>query len=180
MSMFDVANLINPNPPFLQNQISFVLDHKPMFKVITKRAGKPFTHSVKALKIIWNKFPQWYISSPTFSSLSLVFHVENLLTHPPNPTYRNAHNTIHIDDLSRNFALNPWNGIKIDAFHNCHTLEAQNDRELRWLQRYLRWIAETGVDFKKADHRVSVTSLFLDFLCMARRTCCMLLVGELA
>jgi hypothetical protein len=31
-----------------------------MFQVFTKRNGEPFTHSVKALKIIWNKFPQWY------------------------------------------------------------------------------------------------------------------------
>lgn len=72
---------------------------------------------------------------------------------------RNAHNTIHIDDLSRNFALNPVNGIKIDPFHNAHTLEAQGDRELSVLQRYLRFVAEKRADFRKANHRVSTILL---------------------
>ncbi|KAF7311350.1 HAD subfamily IIID h [Mycena kentingensis (nom. inval.)] len=73
-------------------QISFVLDKTPMFTVFSTRDNKPWQHSVKALQIIWNKFPQF-----------------------------NASNTIHVDDLSRNFALNPKEGLKIAAFKGAHT-----------------------------------------------------------
>jgi len=105
-------------------KICFVLDQKPMFKVFTKRNGEPFTHSVKALKIIWNKFPQW-----------------------------NAHNTVHIDDLSRNFAMNPLSGIKITAFRNAATHSADQDRELPLLQRYLRLLVERKLDFRRVNHQ---------------------------
>jgi ubiquitin-like domain-containing CTD phosphatase 1 len=68
----------------------FVLDKTSMFTVTsTKRdiegAGNgeiSVQHHVKPLQIIWSKFPnQW-----------------------------NTRNTVHIDDLQRNFALNPQNG----------------------------------------------------------------------
>jgi ubiquitin-like domain-containing CTD phosphatase 1 len=104
-------------------KISFVLDKSPMFTVFSQRNGKTFQHSVKALKIIWNKFPQW-----------------------------SAKNTIHIDDLSRNFALNPSAGLKILPFKDCHTARAQQDRELERLMRYLLHLAEVG-DFSRFDHR---------------------------
>jgi len=58
-------------------QISFVLDKTCMFTVFTERDGKPWQHSVKALQIIWNHFPQF-----------------------------NATNTIHVDDLVINFLYN--------------------------------------------------------------------------
>ncbi|KAF8720582.1 hypothetical protein AX14_010924 [Amanita brunnescens Koide BX004] len=41
--------------------ISFVLDKTSMFTVFTEREGKTWTHSVKALQIIWNHFPQLYV-----------------------------------------------------------------------------------------------------------------------
>lgn len=53
-----------------------------MFQVFSTRDGKQFTHSVKPLQIIWNHFPQY-----------------------------GPQNTVHVDDLSRNFALNPKEGI---------------------------------------------------------------------
>ncbi|CAK5277538.1 unnamed protein product [Mycena citricolor] len=93
-------------------QISFVLDKTPMFTVFSQRDGKPWSHSVKALQIIWNHFPQF-----------------------------DSSNTIHIDDLSRNFALNPQNGLKISAFRGAHTREALADRELVKLARYMVHIA---------------------------------------
>jgi len=106
-------------------KIAFVMDKRPMFKVFTRREGKPFTHSVKALKIIWTKFPQW-----------------------------SASNTVHIDDLSRNFALNPASGLKISAFNDCHTAHGAADRELYMLSGYLVHIAQTIPDFKKdVDHK---------------------------
>ena len=55
-----------------------------MFSVYSARGGQPFKHEVKALDIIWRKFPQY-----------------------------GPQNTIHVDDLSRNFALNPGNGLKV-------------------------------------------------------------------
>ncbi|KAF8892432.1 HAD-like domain-containing protein [Infundibulicybe gibba] len=104
-------------------QISFVLDKTCMFTVFTERDKKPWTHSVKALQIIWNHFPQF---------------------HPGN--------TIHVDDLSRNFALNPREGLKIHAFKNAHTPEAMADRELDKLSRYMLHIANID-DFRNLSHR---------------------------
>ena len=42
---------------------SVVLDKTSMFTVFTEREGKTWTHSVKALQIIWNQFPQLYVES---------------------------------------------------------------------------------------------------------------------
>ncbi|KAJ7632993.1 HAD subfamily IIID h [Roridomyces roridus] len=104
-------------------QISFVLDKTPMFTVFSERDGKPWTHSVKALQIIWNHFSQF-----------------------------NAANTIHIDDLSRNFALNPGEGLKISAFKGAGTAQAIADRELDKLARYMVHIASVD-DFRTVSHK---------------------------
>jgi len=104
-------------------EISFVLDKTCMFTVSSKREGKPWSHSVKALQIIWNHFPAY-----------------------------NASNTVHVDDLSRNFALNPKEGIKISAFKEAHTEEAMRDRELVRLTRYLLHAA-TFDDFRSLTHK---------------------------
>lgn len=104
-------------------KISFVLDHIPMFKVFSTRDGKPFSHAVKALRIIWEHFPQF-----------------------------GPENTAHVDDLGRNFVLNPGEGIKISAFKLDGTLEAQNDHELEKLGRYLVWLASHS-DFRSVDHK---------------------------
>lgn len=102
--------------------ISFVLDKTSMFTVFTERDGKPWTHSVKPLQIIWNHFPQF-----------------------------DASNTIHVDDLSRNFALNPREGLKIQAFKNAYSAEALADRELEKLGKYLTHVA--NVDFRTQSHK---------------------------
>ncbi|KAG7092885.1 hypothetical protein E1B28_009195 [Marasmius oreades] len=103
--------------------ISFVLDKTSMFTVFSDRDGKPLQHHVKPLQIIWNHLPQF-----------------------------DASNTIHIDDLSRNFALNPQSGLKIQAFKNAHTPQSLADRELSKLSRYLVYIA--GItDFKGLSHK---------------------------
>lgn len=52
-------------------------------------------------------------------------------------TYRN---TVHIDDLSRNFALNPKNGIKCSAYRR-ESATAATDNELQLLAFYLVHIA---------------------------------------
>jgi len=59
----------------------FVLDKTSMFKIESKKKdGIMREHYVKPLQIIWTKFSRW-----------------------------GSHNTVHIDDLKRNFALNIGN-----------------------------------------------------------------------
>ncbi|KAG0245409.1 hypothetical protein BGW41_000036 [Actinomortierella wolfii] len=103
-------------------KVSFVMDISTMFSVTSQRDGKPFRHQVKALDIIWSKFPMY-----------------------------SAKNTIHVDDLSRNFAMNPRSGLKISAFKN-GPIARQTDRELLHLAEYLVSIA-THEDFQLLDHK---------------------------
>lgn len=101
--------------------ISLVLDRSQMFPVTSNHGGKKREHEVKALEIIWAKFPNW-----------------------------NKTNTIHVDDLSRNFAMNPKNGLKIPAFKNA--LETRSsDRVLLHLAKYLVLIASQS-DLSALDH----------------------------
>lgn len=105
-------------------KLSFVLDRTSMFSVTSQRNGQERTHEVKALEIIWRKFPgRW-----------------------------SAHNTIHIDDLSKNFALNPQSGLKIAPFKNA-PVTRQTDRELFYLEHYLKLIAQHESDFTKLKHK---------------------------
>ncbi|KAI0934560.1 hypothetical protein AcW1_006045 [Taiwanofungus camphoratus] len=106
-------------------QISFVLDKTSMFTVFSTREGKHFEHSVKPLQIIWNHLPQF-----------------------------SAKNTIHVDDLGQNFALNPSEGLKIPAFKDAHTPQAMTDRKLDKLARYMVHIATVHEDFQNVDHKV--------------------------
>jgi ubiquitin-like domain-containing CTD phosphatase 1 len=93
-----------------------------MFTVIsTKRDGTSVKHHVKPLQIIWSRFPQW-----------------------------SAQNTVHIDDLSRNFALNLSSGIKIKAFFRKKSA-ARRDSELLGLATYLAQLAQAGIDFNDVD-----------------------------
>ncbi|GJE87132.1 HAD subfamily IIID h [Phanerochaete sordida] len=105
-------------------QISFVLDKTSMFTVFSVKDGKPYKHSVKALPILWNHFPQY-----------------------------GPRNTIHVDDLGRNFALNPNQGLKIHAFKEAHRPESQADRELWKVSRYLVHIAHQYDDFSALNHK---------------------------
>jgi len=104
-------------------KISFVLDKRPMFSVFSHAHGQQVRHHVKALKIIWNHFPQF-----------------------------SAKNTIHVDDLSRNFALNPGEGLKISAFKEAHTVQAGEDRELDKLATYMLHVANVD-DLREVDHK---------------------------
>ncbi|KAI6036428.1 hypothetical protein BKA83DRAFT_4162668, partial [Pisolithus microcarpus] len=78
-----------------------ILDKTCMFTVFSERNGKPYSHHVKPLQIIWNKFPQF-----------------------------SAKNTVHVDDL-----------------------QAQADRELEKLARYMVYIASLD-DFRTVKHKV--------------------------
>ncbi|OCF43570.1 HAD hydrolase, family IIID [Kwoniella heveanensis CBS 569] len=107
-------------------KVAFVSDRTTMFPVFTQRDGRPYKHEVKPLAYFWAKFPHW---SPK--------------------------NTIHIDDLARNFALNPGEGLRIRAFNKAGQPEGYADRELPRLARYLINIANNVEDFSTVDHSVS-------------------------
>lgn len=108
-------------------KLSFVLDRTSMFPITSRRARVNRRHEVKALDIIWRKFPPG-----TFSPA----------------------NTVHIDDLSRNFALNPQSGLKISPYkHSQTTNAAATDRELFYLMRYLSLIAREEADFTSLNHK---------------------------
>ena len=100
----------------------FVLDKTSMFTIkSTKRDGSSVVHHVKPLQIIWTKFPRW-----------------------------GSHNTVHLDDLSRNFALNLSSGLKIKAYYRKKN-KAHRDTELLGLAKYLEELAVAGVNFDLAN-----------------------------
>ena len=61
------------------------------------------------------------------------------------------HNTVHIDDLARNFAMNPQSGLRISRFSRGKR-DSENDCELRLLRAYLLRIARHCPDFQRLDH----------------------------
>ncbi|EIW66772.1 hypothetical protein TREMEDRAFT_34604 [Tremella mesenterica DSM 1558] len=89
-------------------KVCFVADRSSMFPIFSMRNGQSYQHEVKPLAYLWASFPQW-----------------------------SAKNTIHIDDLSRNFAMNPGEGLRIRAFNSAGTLEGLRDRELERLGAYV-------------------------------------------
>lgn len=91
----------NPN-----YKITFYLDCAAMISIYTQEYG---VLNVKPLKVIWDKFPEFYSSR----------------------------NTIMFDDLKRNFLMNPQNGLKIEPFKNAH-LNRDKDTELLKLATYLK------------------------------------------
>lgn len=111
-------------------QISFVLDKSVMFQVFGVKDNKSYTHAVKPLGIIWDRLPQF-----------------------------SAKNTIHVDDLGRNFALNPSEGLKISPFKDAHTQRATEDKELKKLSQYLTYLADFE-DFRSINHKDWKTSPF--------------------
>lgn len=112
-------------------KICFVLDKTSMFQIVsTNRSGKKVTHHVKPLQIIWSKFPHW-----------------------------NSRNTVHLDDLARNFALNLGSGLKCTAYYRKKKKKrnasgGSNDAELLGLGRFLELLAtneEVKDDFDDVD-----------------------------
>ena len=84
----------------------------------SSKSGRKVKHYVKPLQIIWNKFPKVW----------------------------GPHNTVHLDDLSRNFALNPENGLKVTAFYR-KKKAGKRDVELLGLSNYLERLAVEVKDF---------------------------------
>ena len=104
-------------------KICFVLDKTSMFSIISrKRDGSEFKHAVKPLQLIWAKEAAW-----------------------------SAANTVHVDDLSRNFALNPKSGLKCRAYHRSAP-DAAGDVELPLLAAYLAHVATAAGGPGAHDH----------------------------
>mmetsp|Transcript_47155 Transcript_47155/g.71303 ORF Transcript_47155/g.71303 Transcript_47155/m.71303 type:complete len:261 (+) Transcript_47155:1278-2060(+) len=102
----------------------FVLDKTSMFSVVsTRRDGEKFKHHVKPMQIIWTKFPRW-----------------------------GSHNTVHVDDLSRNFALNIGSGLKVSAYYRKKD-SRRKDCELMVLARYLEHLASQVDDFDDVNFK---------------------------
>jgi len=100
--------------------ISFCMDRSSMFTVTSvDRRGQPRIHEVKALEVIWAKFPGF-----------------------------GPHNTVHVDDLGRNFAMNPRNGIEVSPFR---VKKCTDDAELEYLTAYLLSLV-AAQDLSKVDH----------------------------
>ena len=103
-------------------KFSFVLDKTSMFTVTsTRRDGTSVTHHVKPLQLIWTKFPRW-----------------------------SSKNTVHIDDLGRNFALNLSSGLKVTAYYRKKS-SARRDAELLGVGSFLEQLAKSGLDFDDVD-----------------------------
>lgn len=112
----------------------FVLDKTSMFAITsTKRSGQKIKHYVKPLQIIWSKFPKVW----------------------------DASNTIHLDDLSRNFALNVENGLKVTGFYRKKKKSGNRtvggnpnrDVELVGLIGYCTKLAKQVNDFRDVDFK---------------------------
>ncbi|KAJ2345861.1 hypothetical protein GGH91_002391 [Coemansia sp. RSA 2671] len=103
-------------------KITTALDISSMLTVHVLRNGREVDHQVKPLEFIWSRFPEYY----------------------------GPHNTVHVDDLSRNFALNWQNGLKIRAFRRADS-SPRADTELYKLARYLLQISALP-SFEALDH----------------------------
>lgn len=105
-------------------KICFVLDKTSMFSVTSqKRDGTKVKHQVKPLQIVWSKFPRW-----------------------------GPHNTVHLDDLSRNFALNLGSGLKVTAYHRKKS-SSKRDMELHLLAKYLEQLALKSENFEAVEFK---------------------------
>ena len=97
----------------------FVLDKTSMFPITSmkKRTKETYSHHVKPLQLIWTKFPYWGVQ-----------------------------NTVHVDDLTRNFALNMENGLRVNPFHRKKVKARTRDVELEALSIYLERLAVEARD----------------------------------
>uniref|UniRef100_A0A8C4R971 Ubiquitin-like domain containing CTD phosphatase 1 n=1 Tax=Eptatretus burgeri TaxID=7764 RepID=A0A8C4R971_EPTBU len=91
--------------------------------MITVFTAKYGIVEVKPLGVIWGKFPDFYSSS----------------------------NSIMVDDIRRNFLMNPQNGLKIKPFMKAH-INRDKDRELLKISQYLDDIARLP-DLSVLNHK---------------------------
>lgn len=102
-------------------KVTLVLSKESMLFVNKKGKKSIISESIKPLEVIWKNLPKY-----------------------------TPKNTIHIDDLSSNFQLNPKNGLKIQPFKEAS--KNNDDTELFYLTKYLLLIASTENDFTTLNH----------------------------
>lgn len=90
--------------------------------MITVSSPKYGVYDAKPLAVIWGKFPDVYTES----------------------------NTLMLDDLGRNFIMNPQHGLKIRPFRNA-PLNRDSDIELKLIAEYLELIKDLH-DFSDLNH----------------------------
>jgi hypothetical protein len=138
------------------------MDISTMISVTTLKAdGSEFKHQVKPLGTYTYRLGASNSHDCTFFSHchalnSLVLSTDIIWAKFP---HFSSKNTIHVDDLSRNFALNPKCGLKISAFKHA-ALKRLTDRELYYVARYLLLIVEVD-DFTTLNHKVSRVGPFM-------------------
>ncbi|OQR95766.1 hypothetical protein THRCLA_07582 [Thraustotheca clavata] len=104
-------------------RINFIMDKTNMFVYNAPDARKKRSNKVKALEIIWKKFPGlWHMG-----------------------------NTVHVDDLPHNFNMNPRNGIPIQRY-DCKETVASQDTQLLLLADYLIDTVASLDDVTRVDH----------------------------
>ena len=101
-------------------KITFFFDCAAMINIYVPEFG---LLDCKPLKVIWDKYPEYYSSK----------------------------NTIMFDDVRRNFLMNPQNGLKILPYKNAHS-NRDKDRELYKLSLYLKKINELD-DLSELNHK---------------------------
>ena len=130
-------------------KICFVLDKTSMFKIVSsKRSGKKVEHSVKPLQIIWSKFNHWG-SHNTGKCIWWLFCWLDYVHYNISRWFQCILcDIVHLDDLARNFALNPGNGLKCTAYYRNKRKKngitdgrGQDDRELLGWGRFLELLA---------------------------------------
>jgi len=102
-----------------------------MFSVYSERKNEVFRHEVKALGIIWSKFPNHYSAANTL-------HVDDLglfLALSRFSLEKNA-DSFGWKQTGRNFAMNPKNGIKVHAYRDALSRDnVSSDIELLYVAR---------------------------------------------
>ncbi|KAL8286885.1 hypothetical protein RQP46_003891 [Phenoliferia psychrophenolica] len=102
---------------------SIILAFTKSQMVTLDRERKGRPHLVKALEVLWRAMP-WY----------------------------GPESTIHVDDLDRNFPLNPGNGLKVRPYKD-HEENQDTDHELALVARYMLQLeAKKNVDISEEDH----------------------------
>ena len=93
-------------------KISVTMDYTSMVTIATPGHSRP-VFDCKPLAVLWNRFSEYY----------------------------GPHNTIMLDDLRRNYVLNPQNGLVVRPFKHALT-SGRKDRELLRLEAYFGKIAD--------------------------------------
>lgn len=64
----------------------------------------------------------------------------------------NKANEVQVDDLARNFAMNPSNGLRVHAYKDSMNRRS-TDTELKSVSKYLLQLAHGVADFSALDHK---------------------------